>query len=172
MFTITHDRFGTVTAETEADARKAIRKLAFKARKTEKERNANRDQAYLYAYANAYRVLQRKAAGEAFPGGWSFHVPEAGRLRAATLVGDSFSGSGDTVQYDGEHGRAVDRHPGYRLAGMVEKGTGYVMLIWLRSMDRSDEPIQCFAVGVCGDQLAYAEVTGVSPLDFRNGKEI
>ena len=160
-----------VEAENEKDAKRMVSKAVRQSKKLEAERIKLRNAARLQAQANGYKVLSRKAAGEAkkLPHGWTFYRPgQNWSEHIFKQTGDDHRGYKHVLNVQEVDSWVVCDHYGMILVGGVCNGAGYCWLVFLRDASRPDDLPTCYAVGAAGDQICLEECPGVCPDDFRS----
>jgi hypothetical protein len=159
-----------VEAESEAAARKELRRLAKQQRAVSSARQERYARAKSRAMERGYRLLAQRAGGEPMPRGWVLYRPEQDWSRYLyTPAADSTygpEGHRDHVVHC-EEGRAVLSHYGCRLVGGVCNGAGFLWLVFLDDGQRVD----CYAVAVDGDTVALADCPGVTMDHFHTTAE-
>lgn len=161
MIAIEND-LGRFEAETEKEALALARKAKRAAEAKAKIDSANYELASLRAQANGYRIMERFATGPC-PNGWRIKSPESSYVkldRRVNLAGECYHIS----TYDGEHGRAIGDHYGYRVEGIVWNGSGFDIAVFLRSI--STGQLEAYAIGIQGESLALVGLPNITPEMF------
>jgi hypothetical protein len=154
-----------VECADEKAARKAVRDGVRKAKAAAAENSRLHAEARKAAEGKAYRLLCRKAEGEAFPCGWRLYQPGDEWAKHLYVAEPVEYGQGWKHRIHFEDGWAVYDHYGYDLLGVVCGGAGYAMACVIR--DRSAPHTEfVYAIGAAGGVLAVADCPGVVAGDF------
>lgn len=154
-----------IEVDTEAQARKALRKATLAQKKLEAARQVNRDLARLRTRAVGYAVLEVKAGNRNFGRAWWFYTAEEDRVNhLCSPVGDVPS----LIEYRVQTGDGAANFDfgTRRVVGVVTNGTGYVQLVVLQARD--DDKPSFWSVGVAGDQWCCEPCSGLSIDDFNS----
>ncbi len=161
--------------ETTSDDPKTVRRALDKARREEKKATAAMSAACETARAIAerrgYRILSHKASGQSFPNGWRVYYPGdkwAPHLFTLNAEMDGYTSHNHTlVRCDPA---AIVAHYNEDFIGAVCDGSGYAWLVFLRerqrTVDGSNGPIMCYAIGSHEGAYYRARCEGISPTDF------
>jgi hypothetical protein len=156
-----HGRF---EAATEREALTAARKAKKAADTLERQREANRGLAYLRAERNGYRILRWKARNDC-PRGF---IARPGEPCGPTIhVASGSSTTWHQASYETPDGRITIDHHGYRVEGVATDAGGFTVAVFLTDDSGQRE---AYALGVAGDQWAFADLPGVSMADWKEGR--
>ncbi len=170
--TITIEVNGTrVEAETEKDARKALRKAMAAEKKANAERDARYKLARLRAESAAYRVLERKAIDKEFLKAWEYMGHGAKWAHSLFRMVDGSNGRSHMINAHDANDWVLYDHYGYTIIGAVCNGAGFCWLVFIGDNAYPENPPVCMAVGADGDTLALADCPGIQIEDFHNSKE-
>jgi hypothetical protein len=147
-----------VEAQDEKEAKKMLAKLARQEKKEAQERDAKYKIAYLRAESNGYTM----------PRGWTFHTALCQHVPFEYKPDWSMTGTPKPeITWHGEHGDATSDHYGYTLWGVVSNGAGFPLCCFLTEHGKSPtESMECYALGIEGDTVAFAPLHGVLPTEF------
>jgi hypothetical protein len=156
-----HGRF---EAATQREALAAARKARKAVDALQKRRDADRGLAYLRAERNGYRILRWKAQGDS-PRGFVARPGEP--CGPALHVASNSSKAWQQATYETAEGRVTIDHPGYRVLAVASDAGGFTVAVFLQDDSGRRE---AYALGVAGDQWAFADLPGVGMDDWKEAR--
>ena len=155
MYCIETDQ-GRFEAETEIDAKRAMRAAHKKQLLQDTLENEKYVLARLRAGQSAYRVYERNGRRVSLPPGWRIMPTTPDTWAVREITHNDQRG----YQIETEDGRAIVC-PYDSITHHVENGSGYCMAIVIDNQD-----CDLFALGVAGDRAAWLPLYGISTEDF------
>lgn len=159
---------GRFEADTEREAKKAMRAAKAKAERDRKLKNHRRQIASERAKATAFDVMNRVLSGEPCPCGWRYYP--AGHKHACRAKREPSSISGyprSTITVRTKYGEVAIPDWYVRLMGSVMNGAEWDILLYV---DNGDDEL-CVAVGVCEGVYAIETIHGIPSTWFIGGSD-
>lgn len=174
MYTLKHDDFGTIEAETETELQTELRKRKREYNKAQKIIAAKRERASELARLNGFSILSRivnpdrDTSKHAMPSAWRICPIEQG--------GKNYSGIQLMNYAEGFRYYRADQNnengtfkiwQEYHLLGAVGNAHGALCLF----QQNHKNEVECFAVGVYAGEVVLYTLPGVSMSDFPKRNE-
>lgn len=152
---------GRFEADTEKEAKKALRAARRKQDKIDAENSAKHTAAMFKAYREAYRIQDCKLSGKELPPGWRLQVASASAWCCREIYSTDRAQRGYSIETNDGRAEVFPYDP---ITHYVENGAGFCMAVCIANQDA-----EVFAVGIEDGRATWIPLAGIKKDDFRKG---